>query len=130
MVIDIETLRKETNAIIAINPIDIVFTRHERVTDAHGNVTETKTETALQRIRLAELGHRENEALVQEGLLDEHRLNITASYNADIQKGDKFTFQGDRYVVEFIRKITVGGYDEVNCYKMSGIAKELKEGAE
>lgn len=130
MVIDIETLREETNAIIAINPIDIVFTRHEKTIDAYGNVTETKTETALQHIRLAELGHRENEALVQEGLLDEHRLNITALYNADIQKGDKFTFQGNRYVVEFIRKITVGGYDEVHCYKMSGIAKELKEGAE
>lgn len=130
MVIDIEKLRTETVEIINVNPIEITFTRHERSIDDYGNVSETESETEPQRVRIAELSHSETENLMQQGLLKNHYVNITAEHNADIKNGDKFNFLGDRYEVEFIRKITVGGYEAENCYKMSGKAKELKEVAE
>lgn len=130
MVIDIESLRADTLAIIDVNPIEIIFTRHKKELDEYGNISETESQTKAQRVRIAELGHNEIESLMQEGLLKQHIVNVTAEHNADILAGDKFNFLGNRYVVEFIRKITVGGYEDENCYKMSGKARELKEETE
>jgi len=128
MVGDIDVLRKDTEEIININPIEIIFIRNEKQEDEFGNIKNIEKRTKPQRVRIAELSHNETDRLIQEGLLKNHVVNITARYNADIQSGDKFDFCGNRYEVEFIRKITVGGYD--NVFKMSGKAKEINEATE
>ena len=128
MVDNIDVLRKDTEVIISINPIELVFMRSKNVEDEYRNIKKIETHTEPQRVRIAELSHNETDKLIQEGLLKNHVVNITARYNADIQSGDKFDFCGNRYEVEFIRKITVGGYD--NVFKMSGRAKEINEATE
>ena len=128
MVGNIDVLRKDTEVIISINPIELVFMRSKNVEDEYRNIKKIETHTEPQRVRIAELSHNETDKLIQEGLLKNHVVNITARYNADIQSGDKFDFCGNRYEVEFIRKITVGGYD--NVFKMSGKAKEINEATE
>lgn len=128
MVGNIDVLRKDTEVIISINPIELVFMRSKNVEDEYRNIKKIETHTEPQRVRIAELSHNETDKLIQEGLLKNHVVNITARYNADIQSGDKFDFCGNRYEVEFIRKITVGGYD--NVFKMSGRAKEINEATE
>ena len=84
----------------------------------------------MQRVRIAEISHSETDRLLQEGLLKTHIVNITAFHDADIQAGDLFDFQGSRYEIVFIRKITIGGYAPANAYKMSGRAKEIREAVE
>lgn len=130
MVNNIDALRKDTEAIIAVNPVELIFFRIEKQKTEYGSIKEVKTETAAQTVRIAELSHNEQDKLLQEGLLKTHIVNITAMHNADIKAGDKFDFLGNRYEVEFIRKITLGGYADDNAYKMSGKAKEIKESAQ
>ena len=81
-------------------------------------------------MRIAEIAHSETDRLLQEGLFKTHIVNITALNDADIRAGDLFDFCGSRYEVIFIHKITIGGYEPENVYKMSGRAKEIREGAE
>jgi len=130
MVNVVKQLRKDTERIIDCNPSVIVFIRRERVKGAYGNVKEVETRTEAQRVRIAEIAHSETDRLLQEGLLKTHIVNITALDDADIQAGDLFDFQGSRYEVVFIRKITIGGYAPENAYKMSGRAKEIREAVE
>ena len=130
MVNAVNQLRKDTESIIDCNPSVIVFIRRERVKGEYGNVKEVETRTEAQRVRIAEIAHSETDRLLQEGLLKTHIVNITALDDADIQAGDLFDFQGSRYEVVFIRKITIGGYAPENAYKMSGRAKEIREAAE
>ena len=130
MVNVVKQLRKDTERIIDCNPSVIVFIRRERVKGEYGNVKEVETRTEAQRVRIAEIAHSETDRLLQEGLLKTHIVNITALDDADIQAGDLFDFQGSRYEVVFIRKITIGGYAPENAYKMSGRAKEIREAVE
>ena len=130
MVVDITRLRKDTECIIDCNPSLISFIRRERVKNEYGNVAEAEKKTEAQRVRIAEISHSETDRLLQEGLLKTHIVNITAFHDADIQAGDLFDFQGSRYEVVFIRKITIGGYAPENAYKMSGRAKEIREAVE
>nr|DAQ25146.1 MAG TPA: head-tail joining protein [Caudoviricetes sp.] len=130
MVVDITRLRKDTECIIDCNPSLISFIRRERVKNEYGNVAEAEKKTEAQRVRIAEIAHSETDRLLQEGLLKTHIVNITAFHDADIQAGDLFDFQGSRYEVVFIRKITIGGYAPENAYKMSGRAKEIREAVE
>lgn len=130
MVAVIASLRKDTESIIECNPSSISFIRRERVKNEYGNVKEVEKHTEAQRVRIAEVAHSETDRLLQEGLFKTHIVNITASHNADIQAGDLFDFCGSRYEVIFIRKITIGGYEAENVYKMSGRAQEIREAAE
>ena len=129
MVADIASLRKDTESIIDCNPSLISFIRREREKNEYGNVREVEKRTEIQRVRIAEIAHSETDRLLQEGLFKTHIVNITASHDADIQAGDLFDFQGSRYEVVFIRKITIGGYDAEHVYKMSCRAKEITEAA-
>ncbi|MEL3899320.1 MAG: phage head closure protein [Treponema phagedenis] len=124
---DISALRKDTEAIIAINPYDVEITRREETEDGYGNIKKIDTVLPKQRMRIAELSHNETERLKQEGVFKNHGVNITALHDADIKKGDKFTFLGNRYKVVFMRAITIGGYEKENGYKLSGHAEELEE---
>ena len=130
MVADIIRLRKDTECIIDCNPSVISFIRRERVKNEYGNIAEEEKQTEGQRVRIAEIAHSETDRLLQEGLFKTHIVNITAPHDADIMAGDLFDFLGSRYEVIFIRKITIGGYGPENVYKMSGRAKEIREGAE
>lgn len=130
MVTGIKQLRKDTESIIDVNRTLLFFIRREREKNEYGNVREVEKRTGLQRVRIAEISHSETDRLLQEGLLKTHIVNITAFHNADIQAGDLFDFQGSRYEVIFIRKITIGGYAPENAYKMSGRAKEIQEAAQ
>jgi len=130
MVAGIKELRKDSECIIDCNPSVISFIRRERVKGEYGNVKEVETRTEAQRVRIAEIAHSETDRLLQEGLFKTHIVNITALHDADIKAGDLFDFLGSRYEVIFIRKITIGGYDAEHVYKMSGRAKEIREGAE
>ena len=129
MVVNIASLRKDTESIIAVNPSLLFFIRREKERNEYGNVREVEKRTEIQRVRIAEISHSETDRLLQEGLFKTHVVNITASHDADIQAGDLFDFQGSRYEVVFIRKITIGGYEAENVYKMSGRAKEIREAA-
>lgn len=130
MVTGIKQLRKDTESIIDVNRTLLFFIRREREKNEYGNVREVEKRTGLQRVRIAEISHSETDRLLQEGLLKTHIVNITAFHNADIQAGDLFDFQGSRYEVIFIRKITIGGDAVENAYKMSGRAKEIQEAAQ
>ncbi|MEL3905569.1 MAG: head-tail adaptor protein [Treponema sp.] len=127
MVDSIEALRKGTEAIIAENPIDIVFTCFGTVEDEHGNIKRITKKTEVHRVRIAELSHSETEKLIQQGAVNTHSVNITARHDADIQAGYVFDFLGKRFRVEFIRKITHKGYTADRVYKMSGRASETSE---
>lgn len=129
MVDSITSLRKDTEAIIADNPIDIVFIRCETTDDGYGNMKQAKSQTEPQRVRIAELSHSETEKLIQQGEVMQHIVNITARHDADIRTCDMFDFLGKRFRVEFIRKITHGGYTADTVYKMSGRAAETVEEA-
>ena len=129
MVVNIASLRKDTESIIDCNPSLLFFIRREKEKNEYGNVREVEKRTEAQRVRIAEISHSETDRLLQEGLLKTHVVNITAFHDADIQAGDLFDFQGSRYEVIFIRKITIGGYEAENVYKMSGRAKEIREAA-
>ena len=129
MVVNIASLRKDTESIIDCNPSLLFFIRREKEKNEYGNVREVEKRTEAQRVRIAEISHSETDRLLQEGLLKTHVVNITAFHDADIQAGDLFDFQGSRYEVVFIRKITIGGYEAENVYKMSGRAKEIREAA-
>ncbi len=130
MVNVVKQLRKDTESIINCNPAVISFIRREKEKNEYGNVREVEKRTGIQRVRIAEISHSETDRLLQEGLLKTHVVNITALHDADIQAGDLFDFQGSRYEVIFIRKITIGGYEAENVYKMSGRAEEIREAAE
>ena len=129
MVVNIASLRKDTESIIDCNPSLLFFIRREKEKNEYGNVREVEKRTEAQRVRIAEISHSETDRLLQEGLFKTHVVNITALHDADIQAGDLFDFQGSRYEVIFIRKITIGGYEAENVYKMSGRAKEIREAA-
>ena len=129
MVVNIASLRKDTESIIDCNPSLLFFIRREKEKNEYGNVREVEKRTEAQRVRIAEISHSETDRLLQEGLLKTHVVNITALHDADIQAGDLFDFLGSRYEVVFIRKITIGGYEAENVYKMSGRAKEIREAA-
>ena len=130
MVNTVNQLRKDTESIIDVNPSLLFFIRREREKNAYGNVREVEKRTEIQRVRIAEISHSETDRLLQEGLFKTHIVNITASHNADIQASDLFDFCGSRYEVIFIRKITIGGYEAENVYKMSGRAQEIREAVE
>ena len=129
MVVNIASLRKDTESIINCNPSVISFIRREKEKNEYGNVRKVEKRTEAQRVRIAEISHSETDRLLQEGLLKTHVVNSTALHDADIQAGDLFDFLGSRYEVVFIRKITIGGYEGENVYKMSGRAKEIREAA-
>lgn len=130
MTFDIEALRNDTRAIIDVNPCDIVFLRSVKQEDDYGNITHATSELPVQRVRIAEIAHNEQTRIMQVGMTRVHIVNITAEHDADIMAGDKFDFLGDRYVVDFMRKMTIGGYTLENCYKQSGEARELTEETE
>lgn len=123
----IEALRNETKEIIKINPIDITFIRSEKKENRYGSIKTIERNLNPQFVRLAELSHSEKDQLGEKGLITMHSLNITALHDADIQKGDKFDFYGVRYVVQFIRPLTLGGFEAKNIYRKSGIAQEILE---
>ena len=124
MINDMHALREDTEAIIAINPVDIIFIRSESTQDQWGNITRKERALVPQKVRIAEISHAESERLALSGMMKTHVVNITARYDGDIEKGDVFTFQGNTYRVLFIHDMSVGGM----VYKKSGRAEQVMEG--
>ncbi|CEM60545.1 hypothetical protein TPHV1_10213 [Treponema phagedenis] len=91
---DISALRKDTEAIIDINPYDVEITRREETEDGYGNIKKIDTVLPKQRMRIAELSHNETERLMQEGVFKNHGVNITALHDADIKKAISLRFWG------------------------------------
>lgn len=124
---DIDALRSDTKAIIAVNPYDIAIVRNEVTIDEYGNTKRYDATLDVQQVRIAELSHSETERLMLSGLSKNHTVNITALHDADIQKDDVFMFQGNKYRILFMRSISLGGYGADCVYKKSGRAEEITE---
>ena len=124
---DILALREDTEAIIAVNPAEIVFIRNASVQDQWGNITRKERVLEPQRVRIAEISHAESELLTLTGEAKNHVVNITARYDGDIEKGDVFTFQGNTYRVLFMRELTIGGIGKNHAVRKSGRAEQLIE---
>lgn len=124
---DILALREDTEAIIAVNPVEIVFIRNESVQDQWGNITRKERVLEPQRVRIAEISHSEAEKLALSGISHTHVVNITARHDGDVEKGDVFTFQSNTYRVLFMHDMSIGGVDAEHVYKKSGRAEQLIE---
>ena len=120
--------RRDTDEIIAVNPVSISFVRILREKDSYGNERVIgKVTVDPQDVRIAEISHNESERLMEQGVLPVHVVNITAKYDADIIAGDRFAYMGSNYEIVFIRPITYGGQDEEHTYKKSGKARAISE---
>lgn len=123
----VEELRKDVEEIIAVKPAMITLVRTVVQKDEDDNESTTRSTLDEQRFRIAEISNNESERLMEQGLIPSHVVNITAPWNADIRKGDRFEYKGERYEVQFIRSYEFFGDGEDYRYKWSGKAKEITE---
>lgn len=99
-------LLQQTEQFINDNPTDVVFTRHTKVSDGAGGSTTTSTPLSAQTVRIVQAGpsgsvERQN----QEGTVDRPDLTIVAMPDADLQRGDTFTWQSMNAQVTWVRTL-------------------------
>lgn len=124
---DIAELRRDTEEIIAVKPSMIAFVRNEEIVDEDDNKITNRRTLDPQRVRIAEVSNNESDRLIEQGVIPSHIVNITAPYNADIRKGDRFEYKNESFEVIFIRPYEFYGETEDHRYKWSGKAKEITE---
>jgi hypothetical protein len=123
----VEELRRDIEEIIAVKPAMISLVRLVEETDEDDNTNTSRITLDEQRFRIAEISNNESERLMEQGLIPSHVVNITAPWNADIRKGDRFEYKGERFEIQFIRPYEFFGDGEDYRYKWSGKAKEINE---
>lgn len=97
--------RRQVQAEILINPVDIIFIRKTQVDDGAGGwVWSDPTPTDPQRVRIIPAKRSLSEMLVNTelGHIVEYPFIVLAMYNANIQRDDEFWHAGDHYQVKSI----------------------------
>jgi hypothetical protein len=102
---------EQTRRYIAKNPSDVVFTHRTRVPDGAGGNTYSEAAVPAQRVRLiatAPSAAVERITSTGETMLTEY--SILAMPDADIDEGDTFMHDGNRYEVVVV--LVIGKYEK------------------
>lgn len=98
--------REQTEQFIDQNPISVTLSRNVRIDDGAGGGTVSSTPLPPQKMRFVPQSRlvsveRRNVA----GAKVKPDMNLIALWNADIQRGDTFTWQGMTMEVVWVNKI-------------------------
>ena len=94
-------LRRNVDAFIKADPVELVLNRVQRVPTAAGGYTEETYDTPPQQFRLVPFKRRltNQEANTQDGPIPHLDYVLVGRYNVDVEKGDFFDLNGDRWRV-------------------------------
>lgn len=94
-------LRRNINAFIKADPVELSLNRIQKVDTPAGGWTEESYDIPPQEFRLVPFKRRltNQEANTQDGPIPHLSYSIVGRYNVDIEKGDFFDLNGDRWRV-------------------------------
>lgn len=107
---EMRVLRKQTHGYIRANPSSVVFTRYTREDDGAGGTRKTAPNAlAPQVVRIIQAQEAKTvERVNADGTVVRPTLNVMAEYNANIEKGDTFTWDGRKAEVVYVQDM---GYE-------------------
>lgn len=109
---EINVLRRQTYHYINQNPTDVVLLRTVEVDDgAGGRLPSSETAINSQLVRIIQANESEaTERVNQDGKTVRPTLNMLMKWDADVMRGDRFTWRGMRCEVVYITDM---GYEKV-----------------
>lgn len=104
--------KANTNAFIAVDPVDISLTRQPRTANGAGGYRlGAPAAVASQRFRLVRQGNKgeTGERTLLDGTVVQVTHHLIGKFDADVQVGDRFSFEERNY--EVVQVHSVGGYE-------------------
>lgn len=106
----VEARRKATEAVINLNPATIVLKRKARIPDGAGGWKDGEIELPPQTVRLFISSLRGTRETTSEGgQVAFQTLGLLARHDADIQRKDRFEYQGRSFTVTGFTPVSLGG---------------------
>lgn len=96
---ELDIQRKLTTEFVRADETQLVLTRRTKVSDGAGGHTYTEAPLPAQGLRLIPQQDTAREVQAADGSMVHPRYVLLGRYTADMQRGDKFTYQGNRYEV-------------------------------
>lgn len=104
-------LREQTEFFIDQNPIDLVLSRITKVDDGAGGTTEDSVPLDAQKMRLVKPAPSTSvERRTVGGEMVFPTLSVVAQFDADMQRGDTFKYQGLTMEIVWVNDM---GYEKI-----------------